>query len=510
MSREFNLNRILYSIRNIVAICCMMITLSANAGTIFSEDEPIQDKLPVIQMSQTFADIYEKLDSVSFAGKNINIAIESLEKINKSAHIAATDERVVLVWRDSIVANYPRPAQHDWNAFGEITTALLIKMREMDDNLHRLSENELYQVAVSALLGGVDENGRYIFSRAAEIAEDGRLMTSLGLTGVRDGRGLLHITGVFRGSSADNANIHIDDIITEINGKNLSEISDADLDSEISGFNSGTVKIKLNTPSGTRNIVLRRTTIVSADADIIHHNDENGGILEIVIHNVSDGAVAIVNEALAKYPNSHGIILDMRASGGDDVKSAAKLAGLFIGAKPIMRVSETAREDVEVIPGGDAVTNAHVVVLISNTTHGTPEAIASAFYETSRGILVGTPTGGTARIATRLDLNNGGALEVLNKSLKSGTGRALDGRGIFPIVCLSNIRSNQQQNAFFLNVINREFNAVDYNKRDDIDISTIRRGCPTITSGSDEDAVAMAVAIQILTDDKIYARLQTE
>ncbi|MBS7386773.1 MAG: hypothetical protein KIG73_03585, partial [Alphaproteobacteria bacterium] len=203
-------------------------------------------------------------------------------------------------------------------------------------------------------------------------------------------------------------------------------------------------------------------------------------------------------------------VLDLRVAGGDDERAAAKLGGLFIGKNPIMRIVETALDEVEVVPGGDVVTNAPVVVLMSDQTRGTAEALVAAFYENARGVLVGTPTAGSARIASRIDLDNGGALELLNKSIKTGQGRKIDERGIFPIVCLSNIRTNQQQNAFFLNVINNDFNAQDFNKDASVDADTIRRGCPVITNGADEDAVAAAVSAKILTDKKVYNRLIAE
>ena len=118
--------------------------------------------------------------------------------------------------------------------------------------------------------------------------------------------------------------------------------------------------------------------------------------------------------------------------------------------------------------------------------------------------MVGTPTAGNARIATVIDLDNGGALELLNKSIKTGQGNSIDNRGVFPIVCLSNIRSSQQQNAFFLNVINGDFHARDFNKEKDVNPQEIRQGCPIIASGTDEDALSMAVSVKILTDMKIY------
>ena len=233
-------------------------------------------------------------------------------------------------------------------------------------------------------------------------------------------------------------------------------------------------------------------------------------MLEFVVHKVSDGAVAIVNEALARYPDVTGIVMDLRATTGDDERAAAKMAGLFMGDVPVMRIAQTAQEEVEVVPGGKAVTDAPVVVLMSNTTRGTAEALVAAFYENGRGVLVGTPTAGTARIASRIDLDNGGALELLNKSIKTGRGQIIDGRGIFPLVCLSNIRTTQQRNAFFLNVINNDFQARDFNREKNVKVADIRKGCPTITSGADEDAVAAAVAAKILTDKKVYNRLIAE
>ncbi len=488
---------------------CTIAVAPAHAKSLFFEDEPVQQGLRVADVSATFADIYQKLDGVKWGGKSLNVAIESLERLNKKAHIAATDERVVLVWGDDIIANYPRPAAGNWEGFGEITTALVLKMRERDADLRRQSTSELYQTVVGALMEGVDENGRYIYSRAAEIAEDGRLLTSAGITGARDERGNFRVTGIYKGSSADAAGVRAGDLISEINGRPVAEMTDADLDAVISGFNSGTAKIKLLTPAGARNVVLRRATVVLADADVVHRSGvgTNGGILEIIVHNVSDSAVSIVNEALAKYPDAEGIILDLRAATGDDERAAAKLAGLFVGAVPVMRIVETARDEVEVVPGGNAVTKAPAVVLMSNQTRGTAEAIASAFYENDRGVLVGTPTGGIARIATQIDLNNGGALELLNKSIKTGAGRAIDGRGVFPIICLSNIRSASQREAFFLNVLNGDFRATDFNTKAEVPAEDIRRGCPVITSGADEDALSSAVAMKILTDKKVYNRL---
>ena len=456
----------------------------------------------------TFAEIYQKLDSVQWGGKNIGVVIESLERLSPDAHLAATDDRIILVWRDSIVGNFQKPARGDWKNYGKITTALINRMRERDGSLAMLSNDEIYERAFAALMHGIDESGKYIPKKTLLSNSDNRILTSLGISGWRDVGGEFRVGAVVKGSPADVAGVQVHDLIDKVNGRDVAKMSDAEMDATIQGLNSGTAKLHLLTPGGNKNVVLRRATIVLADADIIYRPiDNTDGFLEIVVHEVTDNAANIINEALLKHKNASGVILDLRAASGDDARAATKIAGLFIGAKPVMRVSQTAGEDMEYVPGGNAVTDAKLVVLMSNVTAGTAEAVASAIYENGRGVLVGTPTAGNARIATHIDLSNGAALELLNKSIKSGFGIGLDGRGVFPIVCLSNIRSNRQQNAFFVNVINNDFRVQDFNRDDKVNVSAIRQGCPIITSGEDEDMMSMAVATKILTDKNVYNRL---
>ena len=181
------------------------------------------------------------------------------------------------------------------------------------------------------------------------------------------------------------------------------------------------------------------------------------------------------------------------------------MAGLFLGEVPIARIVSEGGQDAEVTPGGRAVTDANIVIAVSNSTTGTAEGLAFAFYEQRKGVTIGVPTPGRSRLRTTINLSNGGALELLNRELRTGQNRQIDGRGFFPNVCLSNIRTTDQQDVFMVSIRNNEWTIRDFNN--DGDVTAARRGCPNITSGADEDSVTSAVAMDILLNRDVYKSL---
>lgn len=523
------------NVRRLSIVCYTLLAISyqllaapqASAADLFDSETPIINNIKVNDASNTFAEIYQKLDAAKFGGKDIRVALESLETVagpNSKIHIAATDNRVVIVNGDNIIGTWPRPAERDWRGFGQVTTALLLKIREASPAVRAASQESLYAMTTAAITNAIDANGKYI----APLSIDDKIITSAGFEGVRDRQGFWLVTGVIKGSQADDNNIADGDVVIGINGFDVSKMKDAEVMAELSGFNSGTLKMKVvSATAGSREIVLRRATVAMADADVIEHKStasvlpagalakegkksdsmiENPDteILELVVYKLSSNAVEIIRQALEKYNNATGIILDLRVAGGGNENAAAQIAGMFMGQKKVMRAVEADGSETEIIAGGDAMTNARTVVLISGNTSGAAEGLAMAFYEAARGALIGTPTAGDARLTTVINLSNGGTIELGNRSVKSAQGKTILGRGVFPIVCLSNIRNSGQQEAFFVNVINGDFNVKDFNADENTDADTVRKGCPTIRSGADEDAVAAAVAMKILTDKSAY------
>jgi carboxyl-terminal processing protease len=494
-------------VRSVILLSFLLFSVSAQAAEIFDKENPVIDNLHVLEMSDVFADIYEKLDGVKWGGKDIRIAIESIENVSSSVKIAATDSRVVLLFKDDIIGNWPRPADGNWNEYGQISTAIVLKLREVDKAMAKMDEPALYKLAVGAIMKGINESGKYIYSKREAGLSDPHVLTSLGIAGVRTSSGDYVLNTIFRGSPAESAGLGEGDILISANGTALRDLSDMELLGLFNGFSSGTIKVKyIGTDNKEKSATLRRASVVIADADIIW----KAPVLEIIIHKISDNSVDAVAAALSRYAaETSGIYLDMRGATGDDEIAMVKMAGLFLGGHPVARIVSDSMNDVEIVPGGDKITSAPVVIAVSNATNGTAEGLAFAFYENNSGVIIGMPTAGRARLATKIDLKNGGQLELLNRVMKSGKNRAIDGRGFFPLVCLSNIRTADQKDFFVVNVKNHEWRARDFNKDESADAAAIRKGCPNIKSGADEDAAATAVAMDILIGDGVYEKLAT-
>ncbi|MDR1027546.1 MAG: PDZ domain-containing protein [Rickettsiales bacterium] len=478
-------------------------------GGFAAEAAPQFDELTAAEseMSETFADIYETLDGVKWGGKDMRVALESLENIAPKIKIAATDQRVVVLRANDIIGNWPRPADKDWKSYGEITTAIISKLAPRST----IPASEIYRAAITAMMRGINESGKYTAPRT--LSDDPHVLTTLGIAGVRTTSGDYVINTIFKGSSADAAGLEEGDILTMANGRRLRDLSDMEVLGLFNGFSSGTIKVRaIGRDRKEKSATLRRASIILADADVVLMNTNAGGsILEIIVHKITPGAVDIIMNALDIYKSEiAGIYLDLRATGGDDETAFAQLAGLLVGQVPVALMSEVATDDVEIIPSNEPMAaGVPIVAAVSNATNGAAEALAFALWENNAAVVIGVPTAGRAKLLSKLPLKNGGTLELLNREIKSGQGRKIDGRGFFPLVCLSNIRTADQKDAFVLNIKNREYAAKDFNDAQ-FDPAEIRRGCPNIKSGADEDAAASAVAMDILLAPEVYNRLSSK
>jgi carboxyl-terminal processing protease len=152
-------------------------------------------------------------------------------------------------------------------------------------------------------------------------------------------------------------------------------------------------------------------------------------------------------QALERFRNSPGIVIDLRRNGGGDLSVLLPIAGYFFDkktlfakdstrtGKPLSEFAGILRLPLELYVGGagDQIYSGHVVILVGPRSASSSEVFAAGMQDTHRAKVVGSPTCGCVLgIAKPRVMKGGGVLEISEVLWFSPKGRKLEGGGIMP------------------------------------------------------------------------------
>lgn len=152
-------------------------------------------------------------------------------------------------------------------------------------------------------------------------------------------------------------------------------------------------------------------------------------------------------QALERFRNSPGLIVDLRRNGGGDLGVLAPIAGYFFDKKTLFAKDETRsgkplsefvgiwRLPLELYVGrsGDQIYSGPVVVLIDSRSASSSEVFAAGMQDSQRARIVGSQSCGCVLgIAKPRVMKGGGVLEMSEVLWFSPKGRRLEGTGILP------------------------------------------------------------------------------
>ena len=154
-----------------------------------------------------------------------------------------------------------------------------------------------------------------------------------------------------------------------------------------------------------------------------------------------------LKEALAKFKDAPGLILDLRANGGGDGKEGVRVAGYFFDDKvQVARIVTRTGKPPSALFGlvsfpkefqagekGGRLYSNPVVVLVNEGTGSTSELIANAMQEQRRAYVIGTQSCGCVLgVLEHRELKGGGDLAVSEIGFVTPNGRKLEGEGVRP------------------------------------------------------------------------------
>lgn len=158
-----------------------------------------------------------------------------------------------------------------------------------------------------------------------------------------------------------------------------------------------------------------------------------------------------VKEALGKFKDAPGLILDLRANGGGDGEEGMRIAGYFWNEKvPVARIVTRTGKPPSALFGlvslpkvfeagrsGGQLYSGPIVILINEGTGSTSELITGALQEHGRARVVGTQSCGCVLgVLEHRELKGGGELSISELSFVTAKGRTLEGQGVMPDIPL--------------------------------------------------------------------------
>jgi carboxyl-terminal processing protease len=129
---------------------------------------------------------------------------------------------------------------------------------------------------------------------------------------------------------------------------------------------------------------------------------------------------------------ANAFVLDLRNNPGGDVAAGKKVAGIFLGAKPMAKVLGRGGKVTPLIAEGDKLTDKPLNVLVNSGTASMAEVLASALQENQRAKIIGVKTFGKSLIQTLENLGDQSVLLIPIGKIRTLSGQEILNNGITP------------------------------------------------------------------------------
>lgn len=225
----------------------------------------------------------------------------------------------------------------------------------------------------------------------------------------------LTIVSPMPGSPAEKAGLKSGDMITAVDGKDMTGVDGSIVLRSVLGPAGSKVRLTIQR-SGVTNpfdveIVRARITMLSVTGKMLDNK-----IAYVQVISFAENTQAELENTLQTLMDQKptGLILDLRSNGGGFLQTAIQVGSEFIDKGVLMHeVYGNGKQEDYNATGGRLATKIPMVVLVNEGTASASEIVSGAIQDYSRGPLVGVTTygKGTVQIWTPLT-NNQGAIRV--------------------------------------------------------------------------------------------------
>lgn len=314
--------------------------------------------------------------------------------------------------------------------------------------VNEVSNQTLMEYAIRGMLARLDPHSAYMNNDEFEAFKQESEGEFAGIGVVLDIKaGSISVVSAIEGSPAARAGIASGDIILQINGQNVADLTLAETDKLLDGDVGSTITLTVQRDES----ILQHNLV----REVIHTNSVSStllapGYVSIKISQFQEDTADMLSREIESLKVKYellGVVLDLRGNPGGYLESAVDSADLFLESGLI--VSARGRDDSQNetfhARAGDVLAGVTMVVLVDEGSASGSEIVAGALQDHRRALIVGQTTFGKGSVQTITPLYYGGAVKMTTARYYTPSNQSIQGRGIVPDVTLSplSVRVNE-------------------------------------------------------------------
>ena len=279
-----------------------------------------------------------------------------------------------------------------------------------------------------------DKYTEYMTSKEAEEFNkslSGDVGTGIGVELAKDGDSV-KVVRVLAKNPAESAGILAGDVISKVNGEDVSKENTSEISKKIRGDAGTTVKISVIRGNEKKEFSVTRAKIENPSVELT----KKDGVATLSIYRFDNetGALAkkyaeeIKNEGISK------VILDLRGNGGGYVQAAKTVASLWLEKNALIVSEKAGSKTVEEIraTGDNPLKGVKTVILLDGSSASASEIVAGALKEHRAAQIVGEKSYGKGSVQTTINMPNDALLKVTIAKWFTPSGKNISNNGISP------------------------------------------------------------------------------
>ena len=284
-----------------------------------------------------------------------------------------------------------------------------------------------------------DKYTEYMTSKEAEEFNkslSGDVGTGIGVELAKDGDSV-KVVRVLAKNPAESAGILAGDVISKVNGEDVSKENVSEISKKIRGDAGTTVKIGVVRGNEKKEFSVTRAKIENPSVEL----SKKDGVATLSIYRF-DSETGVLAKKYAEEIKNEGIskvILDLRGNGGGYVQAAKTVASLWLEKNALIVSEKTGSKTVEEIraTGDNPLKGIKTVILLDGSSASASEIVAGALKEHKAAQIVGEKSYGKGSVQTTIDMPNGALLKVTIAKWFTPSGKNISNNGISPDIEVS-------------------------------------------------------------------------